>query len=519
MARRPHILIFNPDQWRGDVLGHLGNAAAVTPHLDRMVSKDAVSFGGSFCQNPISTPSRCSFMTGWYPHVRGHRSLLHMLRPDDPCLLKTLKDNGYYVWWGGKNDLVPAQHGFDVYCHVKYRDTPADHARWGCTRRRYPMIMPEARGEPGSDTYYSFMATPDGRLDKGNDPYYLTGDWCYTLAAIELIESWAKRDDPDQPLCLYLPLDFPHVPFGVEEPYYSQIDPRKLPPRIPAPTSGGASGGWFDKPRMLKEIHDRLNMSAWTEDRWDVLRATYYGMCARVDHQFGMVVEALKQADMYDDTAILFFADHGEYAGDYGLVEKNQNTFEDAIVRVPLIVKPPAGVPCNPGVRDVLTELIDVPATVEALAGIKPQHTHFGRSLLPLITGDVTDHRDAVFCEGGHLIGEKHCRDYHRDDEMSPQHPYWPRQYMQDQELPLVGKATMCRTRDFKYVRRLMEPDELYDLRQDPQELVNVAGEAAYAGVVRRLKRRMLRFYQETIDVVPHDFDLRWVKDGYESDT
>ncbi|MEM6429352.1 MAG: sulfatase-like hydrolase/transferase, partial [Deinococcota bacterium] len=75
MSKQPHIVIFNPDQWRGDVLGHLGNEAAVTPTLDTWIQEDAVSFSNAFCQNPVCTPSRCSFMTGWYPHVRGHRSL------------------------------------------------------------------------------------------------------------------------------------------------------------------------------------------------------------------------------------------------------------------------------------------------------------------------------------------------------------------------------------------------------------------------------------------------------------
>ena len=59
-------------------------------------------------------------MSGWYPHVRGHRTMHHMMRPDEPVLLKTLKDNGYYVWWGGKNDLVPGQGSFEDYCSLKY---------------------------------------------------------------------------------------------------------------------------------------------------------------------------------------------------------------------------------------------------------------------------------------------------------------------------------------------------------------------------------------------------------------
>ena len=118
--RLPHILIFNPDQWRGDVLGHMGNAGAVTPALDRFAAAEGVSFANAFCQNPVCTPSRCSFMTGWYPRVRGHRTMYHLLRPDEPMLLRTLRQHGYFVWWGGKNHAVTAQNGFDDYCDVKY---------------------------------------------------------------------------------------------------------------------------------------------------------------------------------------------------------------------------------------------------------------------------------------------------------------------------------------------------------------------------------------------------------------
>jgi arylsulfatase A-like enzyme len=67
VTRPPNIIIFNPDQWRGDVMGHLGNPAAMTPNLDRAVEDDCVSFANAFVQATVCTPSRCSFMTGWYP--------------------------------------------------------------------------------------------------------------------------------------------------------------------------------------------------------------------------------------------------------------------------------------------------------------------------------------------------------------------------------------------------------------------------------------------------------------------
>jgi arylsulfatase A-like enzyme len=492
MPELPHILIFNPDQWRGDVLGHVGNPAAVTPNVDRVVETDGVSFRNAFCQNTVCTPSRCSFMTGWYTHVRGHRTMHHMLRAGEPVLLRTLREHGYFVWWGGKNDLVPGQFGYDEYCDVKYRPE----------RPTYPDLhsLEGWRGAPGSDTYYSFYYGLIERDDGGgDDEYYYDGDWANVLGAIDFI-----RDAPqDRPLCIYLPIGYPHPPYAVEDPFYSVIDRARIPPRIPAPE------GWVGKPSLLKGIHALQNLEGWSEERWTELRATYYGMCARVDRQFGLLMEALRQAGLYDDTAVFLFSDHGDFTGDYGLVEKTQNTFEDCLARVPFVIKPPARVAVEPRVSDAMVELVDFPATVEALTGIEPRHTHFGRSLLPVLAGETDEHRDAVFCEGGRLHGEIHCMELESTSSQDPAGLYYPRLAQQQSEGPEHTKAVMCRTREFKYVRRLYEPDELYDLRDDPVELHNRIDDPAMADVLARLKERLLTFYLETCDVVPHNTDER----------
>ena len=250
-------------------------------------------------------------------------------------------------------------------------------------------------------------------------------------------------------------------------------------------------------------------MQDWSEERWTELRATYYGMCARVDHQLGLIIAALREAGMYDDTAVFVFSDHGDFTGDYGLVEKTQNTFEDCLSRVPFIIKPPKGVPLKPRVSDALVELVDFPATVEAMLGITPGHTHFGRSLLPVIAGETDAHRDAVFCEGGRLQGERHCMEL--ESNPTPDMLYWPRLSLQIQDDgPEHTKAIMCRTKDYKYVRRLYESDELYDLRKDPQEMRNVVDDPNYREILLRLKDRLLTFLVETGDSVPYDIDRRW---------
>ena len=494
MSNRPNIILFNPDQWRGDVLGHMGNPAAVTPVLDGMVAQDAVSFRWAFCQNPVCTPSRCSFMTGWYPHVRGHRTMFHMLRPGEPLLLRTLMDEGYYVWWGGKNDLTPAQLGYADYCSEKYAPARPPKPLWEIDRAR------EWRGERGSDTYFSFYV---GRQDTGGEPFYYDSDWANVLGAVDVIRSRAPEDPP---FCLYLPLTYPHPPYGVEDPWYSQIERGALPPRVPAPPS------WEGLPSIMAGIHTNQGLQSWSEPRWTELRATYYAMCARVDHQLGLILAALRETGQYDNTAVFVFSDHGDFTGDYGLVEKTQNTFQDCLTRVPFLVKPPLDVPVKARVSDALVELVDLPATIEDLLGLVPHHTHFGRSLLPLLAGETDEHRAAVFCEGGRRYGEDEAKeldsDMERDGMLSL---YWPRLVLQQQDAgPEHTRATMLRTHQYKYVRRLYESDELYDLGSDPGETRNRIADPALAGVLAGLKEQMLTWYQDTCDVVPHDADRRW---------
>ena len=489
---KPNILIFNPDQWRGDALGHMGHPAARTPNLDRFVETEGVSFRWAFCQNTVCTPSRCSFMSGWYPHVRGHRTMHHMMKDDEPVLLRRLKDEGYHVWWGGKNDLVPSQEPgvFEKYATTKYRPTfemqPSIHALAG------EKIAAE------DDKIYSFYL---GKLE--SDPeagHRLDGDWAWIEGAIEFIKT---RSADESPFCIYLPVGYPHPPYGVEEPWYSAIDRAKVPPPAPVPED------WFGKPSLLKGIYENQNLHGLSADDWAELRATYLGMCARLDRQFGLLMDALREAGVYDETAVFMFSDHGDFTGDYGLVEKTQNTFEDCLSRVPFVVKPPSNVPVKPRVSEAMVELVDFPATVFDLTGIDAGYTHFGRSLLPVIAGETDAHRDAVFCEGGRLEGEEHCKEKESKGHENRNNVYWPRLTLQAGDGPEHGKATMCRTACYKYVRRLYESDELYDLERDPQELVNRVDDPELADVLSDMKDRLLTHYQATCDVAPHETDER----------
>ena len=501
MARRPHIVIFNPDQWRGDALGHLGHPAVQTPNLDRLVATDGVSFRWAFAQATVCTPSRCSFMTGWYPHVRGHRTMHHMLNPQlgETNLLQVLRDAGYFVWWGGKNDLVPGQLGFEAHCDVHFRPAAADYQRWGATPRPGSHGGDLAwRGAPDGDNFFSFFR---GRLPADEGEAWFDGDWAMVRGAIDFLHRYSG----EQPLCLFLPLGYPHPPYGVEEPWYSLTDRAAVPARF-------RYGRWDDKPGLLAAIRDGQGLTGWSEDRWRELRATYYGMCARVDHQFGLLLEALRATGRYDDSAVFVFSDHGDFTGDYGLVEKTQNTFQDCLCRVPFVVKPPAAAGASPGVREQLLELVDFPATVYDLAGVDCGYWHFGKSLEALLADPAAPHRDAVFCEGGRLHGETQASERESlaaGGDLGLYSPRIKQQVLEQPQLPHT-KAAMCRTANLKYVRRAFETDELYDLAADPGETRNLIAEPSHRDDVARLRERLLSWYMETCDVVPRQTDQRW---------
>ena len=304
MSKQPHIIIFNPDEMRWDCLHHMGNPAAITPNLDVLAAEEGVSFSRAYCQNPVCVPSRCSFLTGLYPHTRGHRTMSYLLRPGEETLFSELKNAGYYVWMNTRNDLLAGQIPGWLESH-------ADEIFYGAESTPPGPVDHTIRGKKGDKLFYSHY---DGKLGLDEQGRNYSDDDATVDAAIKRI-----LNPPDErPLCMFLGLVFPHVPYMVEEPFFSAIDRAKLPPRVRLEDCEGKS-------KMLHAIHDYVGMDGCTEADWDELRAVYLGMCMKVDAQFGRMVDALKEAGIYDDCAIFFLSDHGDWAGDFGLPEKAQS--------------------------------------------------------------------------------------------------------------------------------------------------------------------------------------------------
>lgn len=496
MEKQPDIVIFNPDEMRWDALAHMGvNAAAVTPNLDAFARCEAVSFSNAYCQNPVCVPSRCSFFTGLYPHVRGHRTMQYLLHKDETSLFSELKAAGYHVWMNDRNDLVAGQipglyesHADVIYSGKKDpRVMSGDHGK---------PVNPEIRGNMGGKFYYSHFV---GELTVDGKGLNYTSDDSDVDECIRMM----GEDHDDKPVVAFLGLFSPHCPYGVEEPYFSAIDRTQLPRR-----AGKGTG----KPLMQEELRKRMGTDALDEKAWDELRAVYLGMCMKIDAQFKRLCDGLKKCRKYDNTLIVVLSDHGDFCGDYSLSEKSQNTFEDCLVRVPLLIKPPKGCAVDPGITDSMAELVDFYRTVMDYAGVEPDHDQFGVSLRPIVENREVRLKKYVFSEGGRMPYEIQADEYHgvcgEGGVIPKESEYWPKQSAQT-----IGEAhikgTMIRDARFKYIKRADGRDEFYDLGKDPLEEKNEIHNSEYAREVLRLREVMLDWYQKTCDIVPRKLDNR----------
>jgi arylsulfatase A-like enzyme len=470
-ARKPNFLLFMPETLRAESIACYGHPLVKTPNLDRLAGQ-GVRFTQCHVQNTVCGPSRCSLMTGWPVHVRGHRSLYYFLHQDEPNLFRYLREGGYDVYWYGKNDLL-APESF-----------PDSVTEWGSRRGRG---TGQANPWPQDDPhFYSFLYGPGGdRRD--------TSDYANVEAAIKILERESSR-----PFCIYLPLGFVHPPFTAPADFHNMYDPAKVPPLRPIDLP--------KKPNFYEAIRRTRRLDKLTDADFRKIQAVYLGMISYSDWLLGELLEALERTRHTEDTAVFVFSDHGEWGGDYGLVEKWPSACDGVLEHVPLLARVP-GVRAG-HVSTEIVELYDIMATVLELAGIEAQHTHFARSLIPQLRGERGDPQRAAFCEGGYNVYEPQCFEPVAD-YASPTNIYYPKIQLQNKTPETITRATAIRMRDYKLVARPDGQSELYDLRKDPQELHNVYGDRAYASQQEGLHARMLDWYIRTADVAPKKHDPR----------
>lgn len=471
---RPNIFIFMPDQLRADCLGCFGNPVVQTPNIDQLAARGA-RFDNAWVNHPVCGPSRVNLMTGWYPHTRGHRTLTHLVQPHEPNLLRYLKDGGYHVAWAGARGDVFAPGVTELSTHFCGWTTRPDRKQMGMGPQ-----FPD-----GSALYNAFY--------HGKRPGETT--WLdFDEASIQTALDWLDAS-PDGPWCLWIPLIFPHLPFEVEDPWYSLHHPDDMPPRIKPSASHG-------KPLFHQAIRDTLGTGRLTEEQWREISRVYYGMISRLDTQLGQVMDRVTSTGMMDNTVTLFFTDHGEYLGDFDLVEKWPSGLDRSLTQNPLII---AGPDIGAGTRHTFAEMVDILPTLLELAGIEARHTHFGRSLVPALSSADAEIRDCAFTEGGFGLNETDLLE-------RPEGEYARKGQLQHDQPRVVGRAICLRCEDYTYVYRLYEDDELYARRMDPNETTNRIHDADFAATAADMKARVMDWLLETADVIPWDADPRFPK-------
>jgi len=491
---RMNFIFHMPDSLRAESIGCYGHASVQTPNFDR-VAKEGVVFEQCFSQSPFCTPSRCSMVTGLYPHVHGHRTMEYFLDAGrQPSLFRYLKDAGYHVEWIGKNDMYdPASDMAKVVSGSAGYQTYA-RERLESGRSKGSLQCGQPACEYGTPGYYNFMCKPPRQ--EGEFDITQTRDGAYAATAVEFLRSAKAKTEP---FALFIAGVMPHPPYGVPDPWYSMYDPSHV-----------ASLRGIDLPGAPAYRSVYRTYFGWDledEQFFKRMQAVYLGMVSYTDMLFGHILSAVDDNGLADRTAVFVFSDHGDYGGDYGIGHKCVGSMEDVHLRIPFIARVP-GMKSGHRVSEPI-ELFDIMPTTLDLAGVPCTHQHFAKTLTPQLAGAPGDPDRAVYAEGGFPEGEPHLLDFCLKDLHDPKCVYHPLFLINRNHPETQRTCAMMRFGRYKLVYRWDENSELYDMCEDPREERNLYSDAGYASVRCELTSKLLKWYMETSDLTPYERQSR----------
>ena len=460
---KPNILWICTDQQRYDTIGALGNPYVSTPNIDSLVA-DGVAFTHAYCQSPICTPSRCSFLTGMYPsatHVNGNGN--NYFPETYPLITRVLADIGYDCGLIGKLHLASAYRRIEPRVNDGYRYWQYSHA-------------PRDDWQEGHD--YADWVRSNGSIlgELTKNPEGVPAElhqttWC-AEKTIDFI-----REERDGPWLASVNIYDPHPPFNPPQSYREQFDPEEMPDPLFQESDLEQQNrlnkvDFQSKVKTPDELDIRNPILSYSPGRKSdstvgrrdakTLIAAYYAMIKLIDDQLGRILSVFDETGQRDNTVIIFTSDHGEMLGDHGLIQKGCRFYE-GLVRVPLIFSCP-GYFESGLVSNALVELVDKVPTLLDIVGLPiPEQMH-GRSLQSILNGesDADHHRDFVRCEYYDALDQR-------------DHTF----------------ATMFRDKRYKLVvYHGHEGGELYDLLDDPNEFNNLWYESSKQDIKFDLLRR-----------------------------
>lgn len=443
-AGAPNVLVFMPDQQNGATV--LPGSPVVKPNLDRFL-REGVLFNSAYCPAAHCCPSRASFMSGRYPSEHGvynnvmTDSAIHTDPfPGTPYWGTYLRDAGYQMGYAGKlhvgRNVTPETCGFEDLSRLEQggleNNERAIAAQWRRAQEEESVPAHRRRGEilrPAWTNSELYKTLPDS----GPQGYESLADFKIMKAGIAGMKRMAATG---RPWCVMISNSGSHNPYAVPRQFVEKYDPAKiqLPPSFEDTLD--------DKPR----IYQRMRYELWSqlsdvESKEALLH--YYAKCTMQDAIFGAMLEALDATGQADNTIVLYVSDHGDYAATHGLWMKGIPAFREGY-HVPCVIRWPRGV-VDPGRQvDVFVEHVDYGPTILDACGVVCDQGFSGVSLLPWLKAQTPSNWRHATCS-----------------------------QMNGVELYYTQRSVM--TKEWKYVYNGFDYDELYDLKNDPHEIHNLA--------------------------------------------
>jgi arylsulfatase A-like enzyme len=442
--QRPNVLLIVTDDQRPDTIHALGNDIIRTPHLDDLARR-GVSLTRAVCGNPICTPSRAEILSGCSSFRNGVLDFGTRIEPSLVLWPEAMARGGYHTWYVGKwhNDGRPTVRG--------YHKTRGLYAGGG---GKWAVDQTDWKGSPITGYRGWIFQDDDGNLFPEHG-VGLTPDISrrFADAAIELIEG-----RPDKPFFLHVNFTAPHDPLLMPPSFdgtYRAEDmpiPRNFLPRHPF-DHGNFEGRdeqllpWPRTPELIRE-----------------LTAVYYAVISDMDEQIGRILETLRKSGQEQNTIVIFTSDHGVGIGSHGIRGK-QNMYEHTI-GVPMIIAGP-GIPRGER-RDAQVYLRDLYPTVCELSSVEIPDTVEATSFAGVLQGrQRTIHP--------HVFG------YFRD------------------------KQRMIRTDRWKLIHYPhLDRYQLFDLRDDPDERHDLAGDPRHQPTRDELRATLAAWQKEVNDPALH---------------
>lgn len=442
--RTKNVLILHTDEHTHSLLGCMEHKTVRTPNIDAL-ARDGSLFTNAYSCSGVCVPSRAALLTGRYTVSHGVTMNSNRMPPSERTMGKVFAEHGYDTGYFGKthfggNDADMAGEGWgeSFTWHGQYNEYLRDHG----VDAHYPEGLEIRRPD------IRFWNVGTSRIPSAH--YF---ENAITDHAIQFI-----RGHRDRGFLCFVGFLAPHGPFSPPAPYDAMYDPDEveLLPRH--------EGELRDKhPHFVKWVTQ--NQKYLTEEELRIFMATVYGLITLVDDNVGRLVNALKDAGLYDQTLIHFTADHGDFGSQYGIIGKSWCMI-DNIMRIPFIVRHPDHP--SPKTLDALVQNVDVLPTLLEYAGIPVPHKVQGVSVAPLLAGHQETVRQAAFG--------------YDQAEYSGGHSY----------------QSMIRTGPWKLVQPGCTPAELYHMDDDPWETTNLAPAGRHRDVIRDLQERLLRWHVES---------------------